>query len=140
AMVLPRNEASLDALLSGKLLDDPDAQVRLAALLAVSEMPPSENAAAGVFAMLEHPRNSEDRWIPDAATTAAARNDASFIRALLSKYKPAASTASAESPNNVLPNSSFEELREGRPAGWRTMTHSGRGVFAVADQGHTGSR
>ncbi len=139
AMVLPRNQTSLDALLSSKLLDDPDAQVRLAALLAVSEMPPSENAAAGVFTMLQDPRNAEDRWIPDAATTAAARNDAGFISALLSKYKPAARAATAESPNNILPNSSFEEQRDGRPVGWRTTTHSGRGEFAVADLGHTGS-
>jgi putative heme-binding domain-containing protein len=138
-MALPRNRESLDALLGSKLLDDPDAQVRLAALLAVSEMPPSDDAAAGVFEMLQDPRNVEDRWMPDAATTAAARNDAGFISALLSKYKPAATTA-AESPNNVLPNSSFEEQRDGRPAGWRTTTHSGRGEFAVADTGHTGSR
>src|SRR5882724_3106392 len=87
AMVLPRNVASLDALLSGNLLDDSDPQVRLAALLAVSEMPPSANAAAGIFAMLQDPRNAEDRWIPDAATTAAARNDAGFIGSLLSHYK-----------------------------------------------------
>jgi putative heme-binding domain-containing protein len=140
AMVLPRNEKSLDALLGSKLLDDPDAQVRLAALLALSEMPPSDNAAAGVVAMLQDPNNAEDRWIPDAATAAAARNDAGFIRALLSKYKPAAATTSAESPNNILPNSSFEEQSDGRPAGWKTMTHSGRGAFAVADLGHTGSR
>jgi putative heme-binding domain-containing protein len=140
AMVLPRNEPSLNALQGSKLLDDPDAQVRLAALLALSEMPPSDNAAAGVVAMLQDPSNAEDRWIPDAATTAAARNDAGFIRALLSKYKPAAATASAESPNNILPNSSFEEQSAGRPAGWKTMTHSGRGAFAVADLGHTGKR
>jgi putative heme-binding domain-containing protein len=90
--------------------------------------------------MLQDPRNAEDRWIPDAATTAAARNDAGFIRALLSHYKPAATAATTETPNNLLPNSSFEEQRDGRPAGWRTMTHSGRGEFAVADLGHTGSR
>src|SRR5437867_1095824 len=129
AMVMPRSEASLDALLSNKLLEDPDAQVRLAALLAVSEMPPSDNAAAGVLAMLQDPRNAEDRWIPDAATSAAARNDAGFIGALLSKYKPAATAATAESPSNILPNSSFEEQSDGRPAGWRTTTHSGRGEF-----------
>jgi HEAT repeat protein len=40
--VLPRNESSLNAILARKLLDDSDAQVRLAALLATSEMPASE--------------------------------------------------------------------------------------------------
>jgi putative heme-binding domain-containing protein len=90
--------------------------------------------------MLQDPRNAEDRWIPDASTTAAARNDAGFISALLSHYKPAATAATTETPNNLLPNPSFEEQRDGRPAGWRTTTHGGRGEFALADLGHTGSR
>jgi len=47
-------------------------------LLACSEMPASDGAAAAVFAILQQPRNSQDRWIPDAATSAAARNDAQF--------------------------------------------------------------
>jgi putative membrane-bound dehydrogenase-like protein len=144
-MVLPRDEASLSALLGGNVLDDPDAQVRMAVLLAISEMPPSHSAASAVFAALQDPRNSDDRWIPDAATSAAARNDAGFIRAVLSGYKPADSTAqrvndSTSRPSNLIRNSSFEELADGKPVGWRTATHSGRGQFTVANIAHTGSR
>jgi hypothetical protein len=64
--VLPRNESSLNAILARKLLDDSDAQVRLAALLATSEMPASDAAGSAVFATLQDPRNSDERWIPDA--------------------------------------------------------------------------
>jgi hypothetical protein len=82
-MVLPRNDASLNALLNGKLLEDSDAQVRLASLLALSEMPASDAAGAAAFAVLQSPRNMQDRWIPDAVTAAGARHDAGFLRAVL---------------------------------------------------------
>ena len=102
-MVLPRNESSLDALLNAMLLNDPDPQVRLAALLALSEMPSLAEAGAAVFAMLQDPRNSEDRWIPDAAVAAAARHDAGFLKAVLSTYKPAAVESSKASLANLIP-------------------------------------
>jgi putative membrane-bound dehydrogenase-like protein len=138
--VLPRHDSSVDAILSGRLQEDSDAQVRLAALLALAELPASDAAGGAVFAMLRKPENADDRWIPDAATAAAARNDAGFIRSVLSSYKPATMTAPSESPANLIPNGSFEEGAEGRPKGWRTATHSGRGEFAVTETGHIGGR
>jgi putative membrane-bound dehydrogenase-like protein len=138
--VLPRDEASLNALLDRKLLDDPDAQVRLAALLAASEMPASEKAGNAVFGMLRRPENAEDRWIPDAATAAAARNDAGFLKAVLASYKPAATETATDTPSNLIPNPSFEVQSDGRPAGWKTMTHSGRGELVSAEIGRTGNR
>jgi putative heme-binding domain-containing protein len=89
---------------------------------------------------LQDARNSEDRWIPDAAASAAARNDAQFIAAVLSSYKPVATQATAGTSANLIPNSSFEDQSDGRPAGWRTTTHSGRGQFALAEIGRTGQR
>src|SRR5204862_5258210 len=53
--------------------------------------------------------------------------------------QPAAGSA-GEVRANVLPNASFEEESNGRPVGWRTTTHSGRGEFSLADIGHTGKR
>ncbi len=140
AMTLPGNEPSLKAILAAKLLDDSDAQVRMAALLAAAEMPASDAAGAAVFAMLRQPQNSEDRWIPDAATAAAARNDAGFIKAVLAGYKPAATHEAAGSPVNLVSNSSFEDQTDGKPTGWRPATHSGRGEFAAANISHTGGR
>ena len=81
AMVLPRNAESASALLAS--LMDPDAQVRLAAFLSLAEMPPSDEAGAAIVAALNNEANSHDRWIPDAATAAAARHDASFLKAAL---------------------------------------------------------
>lgn len=139
-MVLPRDQFSLGALLSSKILDDSDAQVRMAALLAVSEMPPSDGVGAALFTALQDPSNSDDRWIPDAAASGAARSDAGFIKAVLSNFKPASTTAAAtDSPANLIRNSSFEEVIDGKPVGWRTTTHSGRGEFSIADIAHTGS-
>ena len=105
-MVLPRTATALRALLDRKLLSDSDAQVRLAALLACSEMPASEAAGAAVFAMLQEPRNSGDRWIPEAATSAAARNDAYFLKAALAGFKgestPAAGSEIAGAIGHVV--------------------------------------
>ncbi|HEV8542352.1 MAG TPA: PVC-type heme-binding CxxCH protein [Verrucomicrobiae bacterium] len=89
-MVLAKTEKSSTALLENGLLDDPDPQVRLAAFLALSEMPASDNAGKAVFEAVAKSENSTDRWIPEAATVAAARNDASFLKAMLTGYKPAA--------------------------------------------------
>ena len=136
--VLPRNEASLNAVL--KLLEDSDAQVRVAALLACSEMPASPSAGTAIFAALQEARNADDRWIPDAITTAAARNDTYFLNALLSTYKPTTSAATSDTATNLLPNPSFEEVNDGKPVGWRTSSHGGRGVLMLADVGHSGKR
>jgi putative heme-binding domain-containing protein len=82
-MVAPRSAISLQALLNGHLLTDADAQVRLAALLAISEMPASETAGSAAFAALQEPRNARDRWIPDGIVAAGAPHDAGFLKAAM---------------------------------------------------------
>jgi hypothetical protein len=77
--VLPASSASVDALLQAGSLKDPDAQVRLAAFLALADMPPSETAATGLLDALAQADNVTDRWIPDAATAAAANQDRFFL-------------------------------------------------------------
>lgn len=139
-MTLARNPQSSSALTAAKLLEDSDALVRLAALLALAEMPASEEGARGVFAMLQKPENAGDRWIPDAAVAAAARNDARFLQEVLASYKPVSAQASKEAQSNLLQNSSAEEVRENRPVGWRPVTHNGDGALTVADAARTGSR
>jgi putative membrane-bound dehydrogenase-like protein len=141
ALVLPRQLNSLQTLVGAGLLEDPDPQVRLAALLAISEMPPAPAAARGVFALLQAPQNSGDRWIPEAATCAAAQNDAEFLQTVLAGYKPApvATGSAPAAPANLVQNSSFEELKDGKPTGWRTVTHSGRGEWTLATNSHSGT-
>jgi uncharacterized protein len=81
-LVLARTSDSVDALLASGVLDDADPHVRLAALLALSEMPPNARAGQAIAEMLVRPENAKDRWIPDAATAAAARHDIHFLKAV----------------------------------------------------------
>jgi putative membrane-bound dehydrogenase-like protein len=105
-----------------RLLGDPDPQVRLAALLALSEATPSIEAGRAVFEMLQKPGNSGDRWIPDAATAAAARHDAGFLKSVLASLKPEGGIAVKREPVNLLPRT---------PAGWRKVTYAGTAEHAV---------
>ncbi|MEM7234380.1 MAG: plastocyanin/azurin family copper-binding protein, partial [Planctomycetota bacterium] len=82
--VLANSAESTFAVLGAGLLHDRDAHVRLAAFLKLADCPPSTTAAAAILAGLHRPNNANDRWIPDAATSAAATNDQSFLVAWLS--------------------------------------------------------
>jgi len=101
ASVLPSTEASVNALLEARLLDDPDAQVRMAALLALADRPAHPGAGQAILDALQQPQNARDRWIPDAATAAAARNDASFLKAVLARRAPAANSGANSSSSEL---------------------------------------
>src|SRR6185437_12592595 len=81
--VLPRTQESVKAILAADVLKDRQPLVRRAALLALSEMPATKEAGAAVHALLMVPENDKDRWIPLAATCAAARHDIGFLTAAL---------------------------------------------------------
>ena len=96
AQVLPRAAASAAAVLSAGLLRDPDAQVRLAALLCLADQEPSQEAAAALAVAVRSGLAQDDHWMADAVTAAAARNDASFLKALARRGRePAGSAALA---------------------------------------------
>jgi putative membrane-bound dehydrogenase-like protein len=80
--VLPRAGQSVGAVLGAGLLTDPDPQVRLAAMLALADQPPSDEAAKAIADVLRRGLVRNDRWLGDAATSAAARNDLAFLRAM----------------------------------------------------------
>jgi len=82
-MVAPKSSALLKAMLRADLANDDDAQVRLATLLALAEMPADGDAAKAILGVLESPANAQERWIMDAATAAAATHDADFLQAFL---------------------------------------------------------
>jgi putative membrane-bound dehydrogenase-like protein len=79
--VLPRGGRSAEAVLSAGLLTDPDPQVRLAAMLALADLPPSDEAAKAIVDVLRRGLARNDHWLGDAATSAAARNDRAFLKA-----------------------------------------------------------
>jgi putative membrane-bound dehydrogenase-like protein len=80
--VLPRDAKSVAAILDAGLIKDADAQVRLMSLLALADQPPTPAAGEALVAALSDPTNANDRWIPDAATSAAANNSETFLKAL----------------------------------------------------------
>jgi uncharacterized protein len=78
--VLPRNAQSAAA--ASGLLADPDPQVRLAALLCLADQPASDEAAKALAGAVWRGIARDDRWLADAATAAAARNDFAFLKAM----------------------------------------------------------
>ncbi len=80
--VLPPSAESTAALLASGVLNDDDAQVRLAALLALADAEPHPAAGAALAALLCDPAVLQDRWLPDALTAAAARHATSMLIAL----------------------------------------------------------
>ncbi len=77
--VLPRSADAVGAILDGGLLSDEDPQVRLAALLALAEMPVNKRAGAAIAARLNDNDDMTDRWIPHAMATAAATHALPFL-------------------------------------------------------------
>jgi putative heme-binding domain-containing protein len=94
--VLPRNEKSVAAILNAGLTRDGDAQVRLLALLALADQPSTPAASEAIVAALNNPDNANDRWIPDAATCAAAHNSEHFLKALAAPFSLSSPPANGE--------------------------------------------
>jgi putative heme-binding domain-containing protein len=141
--VLPRTARSADTVTARKLASDPDARVRKSALLALSEMPPSDPAGAAAFAALAGKDSGTDRGLSDAATIAAARHDAGFLKAVFAAYgagdaKPQAATR--EQAVNLIPNPSFEEGQGQKPLAWSVRGYSGPATHEWIEGGRTGSR
>ena len=86
--VLPNSKSSTAAVLAANLLKDRDAQVRLAAFLALSDLPESNESGKAISDSIVHPLNAFDRWIPDAATSAAANNAVGFLGSFSSVEEP----------------------------------------------------
>ncbi len=85
-LALPRDEASSARMAASQTLADPDPQVRLAALLTIADLPPAPASAVAVADLLTAGSIRGDRWLLDAATGAAARNDLEFLKAVAAKH------------------------------------------------------
>ncbi|MCA9138456.1 MAG: ThuA domain-containing protein, partial [Planctomycetales bacterium] len=86
--VLPRSTHSVQAILSANLLADRDAQVRLAALLALSDMPGDVDGAKALIRVVNSDSMMGDRWTRDALTSAAAMNSSAFLSLLANVSDP----------------------------------------------------
>jgi len=105
-MALPRTQRVLDEILAGGFLPITEvpgdieytlpahfmmasnSKVRVAALLAVAEMPVSEKVGHATAEMLVMRQNATDRWLRDAITVAAVQNKESFFDRLFQKQLP----------------------------------------------------
>ncbi|MGE3818150.1 MAG: PVC-type heme-binding CxxCH protein [Isosphaeraceae bacterium] len=79
ARVLPEGPSRVGEILSAGLLNDPDPQVKLAALLAIATSPPSNDAGRALASMVLQGLGDGDRWLADAATSAAAAHASAFL-------------------------------------------------------------
>ncbi|HEV8606796.1 MAG TPA: PVC-type heme-binding CxxCH protein [Tepidisphaeraceae bacterium] len=137
---LASTEESVAAILSAKSLEDPHPQVKKSALLALSQMPPSDAAGAAIFSALSRKNIADDKVLNDAAIIAAARHDSAFLRSAFAAYKSEGGANPKIDTRNLIPNPSFEEGADGKPASWRIRNYSGQAAHAWADIAHTGGK
>ena len=135
---LPRTADSAAALVAAKTLSDADSQVRLAALLALAEMPSDSHSGEAIFEALNDTNNTNDRWLRDALTAAVVQNSAGVGELILNHPAPlpdgaleivrnlarhAASAAPSFGPRVVvqaagLPTATAEAILAGFAASW----------------------
>jgi putative membrane-bound dehydrogenase-like protein len=81
-LILPNTSQTLALIERNGLIHDPDAQVRLATLLKIADIDSDPQGAQLVLAALKDPATLSDRWLLDAATSAAAIHGAPLIEQL----------------------------------------------------------
>jgi uncharacterized protein len=78
-MVLPKTAESAAAIVDAGLLRDPDLHTRLAATLAIADMPPAPAIGDALYAASRVPENYTDRWLSRALFIADTRHQAAFL-------------------------------------------------------------
>jgi len=83
--VLPPSTEATAAILEADLLNDSDAQARLPTLLALADQPPSRDVGRALAEFFTKDDHVNDRWLADAATSAAAMHAIDFLIAAAAK-------------------------------------------------------
>lgn len=83
--VLPKTSATLLAMQKAKLFEDKDLRVRLAAVLATTDMKPSTEIGNILLGMAEKDENVTDVWLKDALVIASRLNQETFKAAFKKK-------------------------------------------------------
>jgi uncharacterized protein len=94
--VLPASDATLRELLRARLLEDADLNTRLAAVLAVSQLPASDDLGARLYRMSLMEDVAGDEWLGDAVYVASARHHPGFLKAYAAALGEAEFRALAE--------------------------------------------
>jgi putative membrane-bound dehydrogenase-like protein len=109
--VLPATPPSADVIATSNLTNDADAQVKLAAILALADMPPAAVAGKHVAMLAGATNIMNDRWLADAVTSAAAMQSFSFLQEL----KKTAAGAPTNAPVWSVVARVAEHIARGRP-------------------------
>ena len=75
---LPHTPATVQAMINAGSFKDPDLRVRLAAVLAATDVKPSQEIGAVLVDMAENPENISDTWLKMALTVAGKLHEATF--------------------------------------------------------------
>ena len=140
AATAPRSEESLKILMTA--LQDPDHQVRKDVLLAISEMPPSEEVGKFLHSMKNDNFILNDRWLPTAFQMASARHGSGYLKAALANSEPANATSPPKTvkipKNNLIQNPGFEAISGEMPKTWRPRNYSGKANHKLVSPGRGG--
>lgn len=98
-MVLPRDDATTQALLTANTLNDPEQLVGLQTLLAFADGPANAAVEAELAKALENKTFLNDRWLPDALTALASARNFRLMRSMLAK-SPRKTTPSGGTTGN----------------------------------------
>jgi hypothetical protein len=113
--VLRRSEAGLAALRDSDVLQDSDSQVRLAAILALADMPSVGDVGRPVAELIgRDPQAMSDRWLSDAVLSSAAAHAPSFLESL-AQSDPLESAAS-DGPLPRVVRRVAEHIARGKPS------------------------
>ncbi|MBF9252833.1 ThuA domain-containing protein [Pontibacter sp. 172403-2] len=109
--VLPKNEQTLGAMLKLGLLQDANLVTRLAALLAVAEMPASDDAGKALYQASLDTANEKDPALAQALFVAAAKHQHGFKQAMQSGAVPLQSESGAASLTQRISQSLEKDIR-----------------------------
>jgi azurin len=93
--VLPKNASMGNTIRQSNTLQDKDLRVRLAAVLAISDLPANEEAGEMIYQASQNNENLKDEWISRALFTAASTHQIGYAKAY-TKNKLEASAFSAQ--------------------------------------------
>lgn len=130
--LLPRTEESATALKASGVFSDTDGLVKLTGLLTLSEMPASLETGEQLRGISRKDGFISDRWISIAHTVASAKNAEGYLKTAIKTDVSKSGTEQAPKPSeNLLKNSSFEELEGDKPKSWKVGMYGGKAQHSV---------
>ena len=119
--VLPHTPVLGQAILDAGLIDDPNSHTRLAALLALSELPAMDQAGPLLYEMSKQPELFKDYWMATALYIAAAQHFSGFYAAYQADPDRLSMDALAPNVKGQNVQISWQDLSPDAFAGWDTM-------------------